>query len=88
VFTSWGKETAKQYTVEKIESILSALEDSKKFGDILRAKGYVNGKDGWVYFDYVPGQSDVRFGAPNVTGRICVIGANVNESALEEVFEL
>jgi G3E family GTPase len=88
VFTSWGRETAKVYTAEKIEGILSALEDSKKFGDILRAKGYVNGEDGWVYFDYVPGQADVRVGTPNVTGRICVIGANVNETALEELFEL
>ena len=88
VFTSFGKETSNKYSKEQIEKILSSLEDAEKFGSVLRAKGYVDGNDGWIYFDYVPGQSDVRSGAPAVTGRICVIGSKINEAALCELFGL
>lgn len=88
VFGSWGEETTNSYTKEEIENILTQLENFDRFGEILRAKGYVNGPDGWVYFDYVPSQADVRLGAPNVTGRICVIGAKINEPALKELFKI
>ena len=87
VFTSWGAETAKKYSKEEIESILSAFDDSEKYGTILRAKGIVAGKDGeWYHYDFVPGESDVRTGAADYTGRICVIGAKINEEELKKLF--
>ncbi len=86
VFTSWGKETPTKFTVEKIESILTAL-DSGEYGAILRAKGMVPAEDGtWIYYDYVPEEHDVRTGKPEVTGKICVIGAELKEEKLEELF--
>ncbi len=86
VFTSWGKETPAVYTMEKIEGILTAL-DSGEYGAILRAKGMVAGEDGtWIYYDYVPEEHDVRSGRPEVTGKICVIGAQLKEDKLEELF--
>jgi len=86
VFTSWGKETPAKYTKERIECILTAL-DSGEYGAILRAKGMVPAEDGtWIYYDYVPEEHDVRSGKPEVTGKICVIGANLKEDALEELF--
>ncbi len=86
VFTSWGKETPAKYTKERIESILTAL-DSGEYGAILRAKGMVSAEDGtWIYYDYVPEEHDVRQGKAEVTGKICVIGANLNEDKLEELF--
>ncbi|MBQ6625287.1 MAG: GTP-binding protein, partial [Clostridia bacterium] len=88
VFTSWGKETAKKYSKDFIEKCLSELEDAEKFGTVLRAKGVVEGEDGWVYFDYVPGEADVRNGEADVTGRLCVIGSKLNEEALCELFEI
>ncbi|MBQ4154582.1 MAG: GTP-binding protein [Clostridia bacterium] len=88
VFVSCGFETGNIYTKEEIENILEELEDSKKYGAVLRAKGYVNGVNGWVYFDYVPGQSDVRLGSPAVTGRICVIGSGLDEQAIETLFHI
>ena len=76
VFTSWGKETPAKYTVEKITKILEAL-DSGEYGFVLRAKGMVPGEDGtWIYYDYVPEESDIRTGSPIVTGKICVIGSD------------
>ena len=70
------------------ESILEALEDEKKYGFVLRAKGMVPAGDGtWVYFDYVPGESNVREGKPDVTGKFCVIGSKLNEAALAELFD-
>ena len=87
VFTSWGKETPAKYTVEKITKILEAL-DSGEYGSVLRAKGMVPGEDGtWIYYDYVPEESDIRTGSPIVTGKICVIGSKLDEDKLEELFQ-
>ncbi len=86
VFTSWGKETPVRFTTERIESILTAL-DSGEYGAILRAKGMVPTEDGtWIYYDYVPEEHDIRTGKPEVTGKICVIGAELKEDKLEELF--
>lgn len=86
VFTSWGKESPAKFTSGKIESILTAL-DSGAYGNILRAKGMVPAEDGtWVYFDYVPEEHDIRTGKPAVTGKFCVIGAELKEDKLEELF--
>ena len=88
VFTSWGMETPNVYSNEKIEKILTAL-DSGEYGDILRAKGMVPAQDGtWIYYDYVPGEHDVRSGKPEVTGKICVIGAKLAEDKLKELFDV
>lgn len=87
VFTSWGMETPNVYSREEIESILTAL-DSGEYGAILRAKGMVSSGDGsWIYYDYVPEEHDVRTGKPTVTGKICVIGSELNEEKLAELFE-
>ena len=89
VFTSWGRETAAKYTKEDIETMLNSLDDSEKYGIILRAKGIVRNTDGtWIHFDYVPGESDVRQGGADYTGRLCVIGSKLNEDALKELFRL
>ena len=88
VFASWGRETPKAFTRAGIESILSAL-DSGGYGAILRAKGIVNGEDGpWIEFDYVPEEHEVRAGSPDYTGRLCVIGAELKEDRLAELFGL
>ena len=88
VFTSWGKETPKVFTNAEIDTILTAL-DSGDFGHILRAKGIVNGPDGaWIEFDYVPGEHEIRAGHPDYTGRLCVIGAELKEDKLAELFSL
>ncbi|MBQ8140238.1 MAG: GTP-binding protein [Clostridia bacterium] len=89
VFTSWGRETVKKYSAEEIADILEKLEDERLYGYILRAKGIVQSKDGrWIHYDYVPGEPDVRYGSSAVTGKICVIGSQINEGALEELFGL
>ena len=90
VFTSWGKETPKKYTKEQIENILHALEDEKKYGMVLRAKGIVACAEcqSWIHFDYTPGKPDVRCGTALPIGRLCVIGSAINEDALSELFEL
>lgn len=89
VFTSWGRETIHTYTKEQIADILKSLEEDSSYGNILRAKGMVAGADGeWIYFDMVPGEHEVRVGAPEYTGRICVIGAEINEEKLSELFGL
>ena len=88
VFTSWGVETVRSYTEEKISSILTALSNEEKFGTILRAKGIVKGENNWIHFDYVPSEPDVRTGTAGTIGRICVIGADINEDALKELFEI
>ena len=85
VFTSWGKETAKVYTKEELKAALEAL-DSGKYGQILRAKGIVDGKDNWLYFDFVPGEIDIRAGEPAVTGRLCVIGCDISADEIEKLF--
>ena len=88
VFTSWGKETAKHFTKEEIEKILSALNDTEKYGFILRAKGIVAGENGeWIHFDFVPEESNVRNGSADYTGRLCVIGSKLNEAALAKLFD-
>ena len=88
VFTSWGMETPAAYGRDEIERILDALENESKYGFVLRAKGMVSGRDGgWVYFDYVPGESNVRDGKPDVTGKFCVIGSKLKEDALKALFE-
>lgn len=88
VFTSWGMQTPSKYTKESLGSILEQLEEEGRFGLVLRAKGMVPAKDGgWLYFDYVPGESDIRQGSPEVTGKICVIGAKLQEEKLEELFQ-
>ena len=87
VFTSWGLETPVAYTQEEIDHILEELEDEAKYGVILRAKGMVpSGNGSWLNFDYVPGESNVRAGASEVTGKICVIGSKLNEDNLKELF--
>ncbi len=84
---SWGFETPTAYTKAELEKILEALEDEKKYGAILRAKGMVSAGDGtWLNFDYVPGESNVRTGAAEVTGKICVIGAQLKEENLKALF--
>ncbi|RGT72725.1 CobW family GTP-binding protein [Mediterraneibacter massiliensis] len=89
IFTSWGKETIRTYTREEIEYILKELEQEEKFGTVLRAKGMVAGEDGnWIYFDMVPEEQEVRSGAPEYTGRICVIGSKLQEEKLEKLFGL
>lgn len=89
VFTSWGRETARIYTKEQIEEILHALETESVYGTVLRAKGMVAGIDGeWIYFDMVPEEHEVRNGAPEYTGRICVIGSKLDEDKLAELFQV
>lgn len=89
VFTSWGRETIHTYSKEQISDILKALESDSTYGNVLRAKGMVAGADGeWIYFDMVPEEHEVRTGAPEYTGRICVIGAELNEDKLAALFGL
>ena len=87
VFTSWGVETPKKFTQAQLQDILDRLAADEGCGTILRAKGFVDASDGeWIYFDYVPGEGDIRRGSPAVTGRICVIGSKLNEKAIKELF--
>ena len=88
VFTSWGMETPKTFTKDKIAQCLSALSDQETYGIILRAKGIVPGEDGqWIHFVYVPGEPDIRTGAAGVIGRLCVIGSKINEAAIAALFQ-
>ena len=87
VFTSWGRETIKKYTRENLEKILETLSETEEYGVILRAKGMLPAEDGtWIYFDMVPEETEIREGAPEYTGRLCVIGSKLDEHALEELF--
>ena len=89
VFTSWGRETIKKYTKENLEKMLGALSASDEYGIILRAKGMLPAEDGtWIYFDMVPEETEIREGAPEYTGRLCVIGSKLNEDKLAELFGL
>ena len=89
IFTSWGTETPKKFTESELRTILAALDDQEKYGAILRAKGIVDASDGdWLYFDYVPEETDIRRDSAGVTGRFCVIGSHINESALKELFNI
>ena len=87
VFDSIGFETSKRFSKEEIENALKALDDSEKYGMILRSKGIVAGDDGtWIHFDFVPEEAEVRTGASDVTGKIVVIGAEVKKDAIKELF--
>ena len=89
VFTSWGVETPHTYTKEDLEAILKSLSESDAYGIILRAKGMVpDTEGGWLYFDMVPEEYEVRTGAPEITGRICVIGSKLDEQAIQALFHL
>ncbi len=89
VFTSWGKETAKRFDEQTIREKLEALNDSEKYGMILRAKGIVESPDGsWIHFDFTPGEAEVRKGPATTTGLVCVIGAELKEDAVAELFGL
>ncbi len=87
VFTSWGAETAQVYTRDELLSIVKALSADAALGQVLRAKGMLQGEDTWYYFDVTPGEYALREGAPAYTGRYCVIGAKLNEPALSKLFE-
>ena len=86
VFTSWGVETPKAFTMDEIKADLAALDDGEKYGAVLRAKGIVKGEGCWIHFDYVPGESNIRTGSASVMGRLCVIGSKLNEHELSELF--
>ena len=87
VFVSWGLETPRKYSEEELKAILAKLDDPETYGIVLRSKGAVDSTDGtWIYFDYVPEETDIRRGATSVTGRICVIGSQLKEDALKELF--
>ena len=89
VFTSWGRETIRKYTREGLEKMLKALSASEDYGIILRAKGMLPAEDGtWIYFDMVPEETEIREGAPEYTGRLCVIGSKLKEDKLAELFGL
>ena len=89
VFISWGAETTNKYTLKELSDILDALDDTAKYGTVLRAKGIVETSDeGWIHYDYVPGEKELRQGAAEVIGRICVIGSNLNEENLAELFRI
>lgn len=89
VFTSWGEETPNKYDKEALDAILKKLANTNEYGSILRAKGMLPANDGtWMYFDLVPEEYEIREGNPDYTGRICVIGAELKEEALKELFNL
>ncbi len=87
VFTSWGKETPKKFAKDDLQSILDRLSEGEEFGQVLRAKGIVQSTDGtWLHFDLTPGETEIREGAADYTGRLCVIGAEINEEGLAKLF--
>lgn len=88
VFTSWGKETAHNYTKEELTAILDSLSDEATYGKVLRAKGMLKGDTCWYYFDMVPQEYEIREGAKETIGKLCVIGSDLNETALEKLFQL
>ena len=87
IFVSWGMETPAKYSQDEIREILAQLDDEEKYGIVLRSKGMVpDGQGGWIHFDYVPEETEVRLGAADVTGKICVIGSGLKEDALADLF--
>ena len=87
VFTSWGRETAKQFSEQEIREALEQLDNALEYGIVLRAKGIVASDDGrWIHFDHVPGEIDVRYGPADVIGKLCVIGSKLDEQAVAELF--
>ena len=87
MFTSWGKETAHKYSREDLETALHALDEGA-YGMILRAKGIVDGGDTWYEFDMVPGEHEIRTCGPDVTGKLCVIGSQLKEHEIAELFHV
>ena len=88
VFTSWGVETTRVFTKDELANVLEEIQHAHEYGTVLRAKGIVAGEGCWLHFDYVPGEPDVREGSAGVTGRLCVIGCNLNEDALKALFRV
>jgi G3E family GTPase len=87
IFSSWGAETAKRFSEDEIRAALAAFAAGNDYGTVLRAKGIVAGPDGrWFHFDYIPGEADVRTGSAGITGRLCVIGSDLREDAIAELF--
>jgi hypothetical protein len=87
VFTSWGVETPKKFTKEELASILDTLSNDESLGFVLRAKGMVPSTDGtWMHFDMTPGESEIRNGSAEYTGRLCVIGSKLDEDKLKDLF--
>ena len=87
IFTSWGRETVRKFTRQELETMLEKLGNTEQFGEVLRAKGMLPAADGtWIYFDMVPEETEIREGAPDYTGRLCVIGAHLKEDALAALF--
>ena len=84
---SFGMETPARYSRDEIASILAGFDAGNEYGMILRAKGMVASDQDWIYFDYTPGETDIRSGSPEVTGKICVIGSKLNEEKLHHLFE-
>ncbi|MBQ1250286.1 MAG: cobalamin biosynthesis protein CobW [Clostridia bacterium] len=90
MFTSWGRETALPFSKAELEHILNELDDSGKYGMVLRAKGIVPASDAegvWYHFDYTPGEGEIRTGAADYTGRLCVIGSKIDEAAIGKLFD-
>ena len=89
MFTSFGAETTKKFTEQEIADILESFDDDDTYGMVLRAKGIVEGTNGkWLHFDYVPGEADIRCGAAGIIGRLCVIGSNIDNNKIKEIFGL
>lgn len=89
VFTSWGAETTHKYNKEDLDKILKILSETTEYGSILRAKGMVESTEGgWIYFDLVPEEYELRLGAPDITGKLCVIGTDLKEDALKQLFSI
>ena len=89
MFTSWGRETVRKYTREELDRILKVLSDTEDYGIVLRAKGMLPTPEGkWIYFDMVPQETEIREGAADYTGRLCVIGSKLDEAKLAELFGL
>ena len=87
MFTSWGVETTKRFPKEELDKVLNRLADSEEFGQVLRAKGIVMSDDGkWLHFDLTPGEVEIREGSADYTGRLCVIGAKIDEAGLTQLF--
>ena len=88
IFTSWSKQTPKKYTKIQLETILKKLSENSNYGNILRAKGYVDSfENNWLYFDLVPGEYEIRIGKANFTGQICIIGEKLDEQKLNNLFD-
>ena len=89
MFSSFGVETTRKFSIDEINSVLEAFDESDDYGMVLRAKGIIASDDGkWIHFDYVPGEPNVRFGSASVIGRLCVIGSNLNKEKIKELLKV